>query len=95
MPQYLSRSIAEEKAWNACRLVDIPLQDGDSAVPPSPLGDLHTISMHPTTAVPWIRITLAATFGPGVSLKRLTLEITDEPVTEGKIEQFRFFYGGS
>ena len=30
---------------------------------------------------------LAATFGPGVSLKRLTLEITDEPVTEGRIEQ--------
>ncbi|MBA3967765.1 MAG: hypothetical protein H0X47_18690 [Nitrospirales bacterium] len=30
---------------------------------------------------------LAATFGPGVSLKRITLEITDEPVTEGKIEQ--------
>ena len=25
-------------------------------------------------------------FGPGVSLKRITLEITDEPVTEGKIE---------
>ena len=33
---------------------------------------------------------LAATFGPGGSLKRLTLEITDEPVTEGKIEQFGF-----
>ncbi len=30
---------------------------------------------------------LAATFGPGVSLKRITLEITDEPVTEGKIER--------
>lgn len=29
---------------------------------------------------------LAATFGPGVSLKRITLEITDEPVTEGKLE---------
>lgn len=29
---------------------------------------------------------LAATFGPGVSLRRITLEITDEPVTEGKIE---------
>ncbi|WNM62090.1 hypothetical protein [Candidatus Nitrospira neomarina] len=29
---------------------------------------------------------LAATFGPGVSLKRITLEITDEPITEGKIE---------
>lgn len=28
---------------------------------------------------------LAATFGSGVSLKRITLEITDEPVTEGKI----------
>ena len=30
---------------------------------------------------------LAATFGPGVSLKRITLGITDEPVTEGKIER--------
>ncbi|MGD9851517.1 MAG: hypothetical protein AB7T38_09635 [Nitrospirales bacterium] len=30
---------------------------------------------------------LAGTFGPGVSLKRITLEITDEPVTEGKIAQ--------
>ena len=30
---------------------------------------------------------LKATFGPGVSLKRLTLEITNEPVTEGKIEE--------
>ncbi|GJL61949.1 MAG: hypothetical protein NPIRA04_06030 [Nitrospirales bacterium] len=30
---------------------------------------------------------LEATFGPGVSLKRITLEITDEPVTEGKIEK--------
>ncbi|WNM62085.1 hypothetical protein [Candidatus Nitrospira neomarina] len=33
---------------------------------------------------------LAETFWPGVSLKRITLEITDEPVTEGKVEQFRF-----
>lgn len=33
---------------------------------------------------------LAATFGPGVSLKRITLEITDEPVTEGKIDMFGF-----
>ncbi|MDR4488341.1 MAG: hypothetical protein R3B83_12580 [Nitrospirales bacterium] len=30
---------------------------------------------------------LAATFGQGVILKGITLEITDEPVTEGKIEQ--------
>lgn len=30
---------------------------------------------------------LAETFGPRVSLKRITLEITDEPMTEGKIEQ--------
>lgn len=29
---------------------------------------------------------LAAMFGPGVLLNRITLEITDEPVTEGKIE---------
>lgn len=29
---------------------------------------------------------LAASFGPGVALKRITLEITDEKVTEGKIE---------
>ena len=33
---------------------------------------------------------LAATFGPGVSLKRITLEITDEPVTAGRIEKFDF-----
>ncbi len=33
---------------------------------------------------------LAATFGSGVSLKRLTLELTDESVTEGKIEQLKF-----
>ena len=30
---------------------------------------------------------LVATFGPGVSLKRISLEITDEPVTEGRIER--------
>ena len=30
---------------------------------------------------------LAATFGPGVSLKSITLEITDETVTEGKVEK--------
>jgi len=29
---------------------------------------------------------LSTTFGPGVSLKSITLEITDEAVTEGKIE---------
>jgi hypothetical protein len=37
---------------------------------------------------------LAATFGPGVSLKRMTLEITDEPVTEGKIESVLGWYWG-
>lgn len=30
---------------------------------------------------------LAATFGPGYSLISITLEITDEPVTEGKVEK--------
>ncbi len=30
---------------------------------------------------------LAAIFGPGVSLKRITLEITDEPVTKGEVEK--------
>jgi hypothetical protein len=29
---------------------------------------------------------LAAGFGPGVSLKAVTLEITDEPVTDGRVE---------
>ena len=29
---------------------------------------------------------LAASFGPGVALKRITLEITDENVTKGKVE---------
>lgn len=30
---------------------------------------------------------LAASFGPGVSLKRITLTITDEPVTAGEVEK--------
>ena len=30
---------------------------------------------------------LAATFGPGHALKSLTLEVTDEPVTEGRVEK--------
>ena len=30
---------------------------------------------------------LAATFGPGYALKAITLEITDEPVTEGVVEK--------
>ena len=30
---------------------------------------------------------LPATFGPGVTLERVTLEITDEKVTEGKVEK--------
>lgn len=30
---------------------------------------------------------LAAAFGPGVSLKRVMLEITDEAVTEGEVEK--------
>ncbi|MVA97003.1 hypothetical protein GN330_07050 [Nitratireductor sp. CAU 1489] len=30
---------------------------------------------------------LAATFGPGVALKRVTLEITEEAVTEGEVEK--------
>ncbi|MEO8531046.1 MAG: hypothetical protein ABI459_07470 [Deltaproteobacteria bacterium] len=30
---------------------------------------------------------LAASFGPGVSLKTVTVQVTDEPVTEGKVEE--------
>jgi hypothetical protein len=30
---------------------------------------------------------LAASFGPGVALNSVTLEITDEPVTEGRVEE--------
>ncbi len=30
---------------------------------------------------------LAASFGPGYRLKQITLEITDDPVTEGRVEQ--------
>lgn len=34
---------------------------------------------------------LAATFGPGVSLKAVTLAVTDAPVTEGKVATFPFW----
>ncbi|MEQ8928738.1 MAG: hypothetical protein RID96_02655 [Nitratireductor sp.] len=36
---------------------------------------------------------LAATFGPGVALKRITLEITDEAVTEGRVEEVLGWWG--
>ena len=36
---------------------------------------------------------LAATFGPGYGLKSITLEITDDPVTEGKVEKFLSWLG--
>jgi hypothetical protein len=32
---------------------------------------------------------LAATFGPGYALTSITLEITDEPVTEGQVQKAR------
>lgn len=37
---------------------------------------------------------LAATFGPGYSLKSVTLEITDEAVTEGQVEEEMFSWRG-
>ncbi len=49
----------------------------------------------PTTVKQVEPANLAATFGPGVSLKRITLEITDEPVTEGKIESVLGWVGRS
>ncbi|WP_447971531.1 hypothetical protein [Nitrospira sp. M1] len=45
--------------------------------------DIHD----PTTVKKVESDDLTAMFGPGVTLKRITLEITDEPVTEGEIEQ--------
>ncbi|MGL6211101.1 MAG: hypothetical protein ACRC14_14875, partial [Paracoccaceae bacterium] len=34
---------------------------------------------------------LAASFGPGVRLKSVVLEVTDEGVTEGVVEEFPFW----
>ncbi|MGP0591289.1 hypothetical protein ACTRXD_01955 [Nitrospira sp. T9] len=55
-----------------------------------PLLVTFTDIIDPTTVKVVDPDNLAETFGSGVSLKRITLEITDEPVTEGKIEQFGF-----
>jgi hypothetical protein len=41
----------------------------------------------PTTVLKVEPDNLAATFGPGVSLKRITLEITDDTMTEGLIKK--------
>ncbi|MDH5587790.1 MAG: hypothetical protein OEZ05_14320 [Nitrospirota bacterium] len=46
----------------------------------------------PTTVKKVDPANLAVIFGSGVSMKRLTLEITDEPVTEGKIESVLGWY---
>ena len=51
-----------------------------------PLLVTFTDIIDPTTVKVVDPDNLAETFGPGASLKRITLEITDEPVTEGKIE---------
>ena len=37
---------------------------------------------------------LAASFGPGVRLKSVVLEVTDEPVTEGRVEDLVSSAGG-
>lgn len=52
----------------------------------NPLLVTFTNITNPTTVQRVDPDNLAATCGPGVSLKRITLEITDELVTEGKIE---------
>lgn len=51
-----------------------------------PLLVTFTDTADPTTVREVDPDNLGTTFGSGVSLKRITLEITDEPVTEGKIE---------
>ncbi|MGD9851514.1 MAG: hypothetical protein AB7T38_09620 [Nitrospirales bacterium] len=58
-------------------------------IPPShyPLLVTFTDITDPTTVKKVDPENLADTLGTSVSLKRITLEITDEPVTEGKIEQ--------
>lgn len=37
---------------------------------------------------------LAASFGPGVRLKAVTLEVTEEPVTEGKVDNLLSWLAG-
>ncbi|MEQ8448446.1 MAG: hypothetical protein RIB97_02055 [Nitratireductor sp.] len=58
-------------------------------VPPEryPLLVTFTDIADPTTVKRVDPDDLAATFGPGVALKRITLEITDEAVTEGEVEK--------
>jgi hypothetical protein len=68
---------------------EFALVKGPQAVPPLkyPLlvtfGDIN----NPKTVKQVDPANLAASFGPGYALKSITLEITDEPVTEGEVEK--------
>ncbi|MER9135189.1 hypothetical protein NKI20_02605 [Mesorhizobium sp. M0830] len=58
---------------------DVPLQYYPSLVTFTDISDPRTVQ--------WVDPkNLSASFGPGVTLKRITLEITNDSVTEGKIE---------
>ncbi len=74
-----------EKGW-ASRIRDVE-EVRDIAPQDYPLLVTFTDINDPKTVQKVDPENLGATLGPGVSLKRITLEITDEPVTEGKIEQ--------
>lgn len=78
--------------WNGNRneaLSDLSRQRGAREIGPGDLPDLVTFgdAANPLTVREVSPRNLAASFGPGVRLRRAAIEVTGDPVTEGVIER--------
>ncbi|WP_206075913.1 hypothetical protein [Mesorhizobium sp. Z1-4] len=96
-----SRVLADttERVWGKEAFSEVVVTRRILQVPPKLYPLLVTFDdiNDPTTVKRVDPDNLAASFGLGVSLKRITLTITDEPVTEGEVEKLlgwlREYYG--
>jgi len=81
----MDRALSEPGERWAAIISDLR-QTGEIALQDYPLLVTFTDINDPKTVKQVDPENLAATLGPGITLTRITLEITDEPVTEGKVE---------
>lgn len=84
----------EERSYEAA-MRQLRAQPRDAPVPLPPEGWPLMVTFDdisdPTTVRKVDSADLAASFGPGVRLKAVTLEITKAPVTEGVVEAFPYW----
>jgi hypothetical protein len=69
----------EDKRGRAARVIAVPVEQYPLMVTFADLADPASVALVDPND-------LAATFGPGVRLKAVTLEVTDAPVMEERVE---------